>query len=105
MRNLFTLALFLLLASCASSAGDWGPWKMTDVSMEKRDWRFCRADKDGETYHRKGFCYQSQECRFKKTIFGNDKSECRALLLHCSWGDVECMDKYDIFSRSISPRN
>lgn len=93
-----------ILVSCASNGGDWGPWRTTDVSSDNRDWRWCKSDKDGEVYDKKGMCYWSQECRFRKTIFGNEKSECRPVLLHCAWGDISCMDKYDIFSKIITSK-
>lgn len=100
MRNMI-LALVFLLNSCSSMSGEWGPWKMKDVSADKRVWRFCSATLDGEANHRKGICYESQECRTRKTIFGNERVECRGLLLFCAWGDVACLDKYEIFEKVI----
>ena len=95
------MAIMLLCTSCASMSGDWGPWKITDVSTDKQVWRFCSLDLDGPELARKGFCYISQECRFRKTIFGNEKSECRQAPLFCAWSDMECVDRYGILNKVI----
>lgn len=99
---MFKLLLVLtFLTSCVSMSADWSSWKVEDVAYDKRIWRFCSREKDGEELHRKGFCYVSQECRTRKTILGNEKSECRQLPLFCAWGDIECMDRYNIFNKVI----
>lgn len=92
----------LFLASCASTnSADWGPWKIKDVATHEREWDFCRKDKFGELYDGKGFCYASMECRTRRTILGNTREECRPKLLHCPWGDVNCLIEYDIYNSVI----
>lgn len=91
MRKALILILILNI-SCAAS-----PWKIKDVSLEDRDWRFCSMDKDGPTKHRKGFCYISEECR--KRFMRKDL--CRPLPLFCPWSDLKCMDNYKLWSKRI----
>lgn len=91
MKNLIAL---LLLTSVACAAK---PYKINDVSLAKRSWRFCSAAKDGESLHRKGFCYVSQECRERWLR----KDECRPLPLFCKWGDVSCYDKYELWTKKV----
>jgi len=91
MQKLIVLILILNI-SCAAS-----PWKIKDVSLEKRDWRFCSTDKDGPLKHRKGFCYISERCR-KRFLH---KEECEPLPIFCAWGDIKCMDDYKLWSKRI----
>lgn len=82
-------------------SGEWGAWKTVDVNNDKRIWRFCDLDHDGPDNTKKGFCYISQECRYRSTIFGNQKEECRNAPLFCAFTDIACMDRYEIFSKVI----
>lgn len=91
----------MLLSSCSTLSGDWGEWKIVDVAQDKRQWKFCRAELHGDNYHHKGICYVSQECRYRRTIFRNVKSQCRNKMLFCPWGDVNCMVKYDLLDNII----
>lgn len=95
------LGFTLIMTSCASMSEDWGPWKLAGVSIDDRAWRFCSTDLDGAALNRKGMCYISLECRTRKTIFGNEKKECRNAPLFCAWGDIACMDSYNIFNKII----
>ena len=88
----YLLLLLLISVSCASS-----PWTVKDVSLEKREWRFCSEHIDGPGKGLLGFCYSSQECR-KKWL---RKEECRKILLMCKWGEIECMKKYKLFDKKI----
>lgn len=91
----------IFMTACASMSSDWGAWKVKDVATEKQDWRFCSLDKDGAEKAKQGMCYISQECHYRKTILGNEKEECRQAPLFCKWGDIECMDRYNIFNKII----
>lgn len=91
----------LFLVSCSTLSRDWSAWKITDVAENKREWKFCKGDLHGEEFHLKGMCYDSQECRFRKTIFGQEKTECRDKMLYCKWADIECMIKYDLLDNII----
>ena len=64
-------------------------------------WKFCKEDLHGPEVHQKGMCYIAQECRYRKSIFGNTKSECRDSLKFCAWGDVPCMLNNNIFNSDI----
>jgi hypothetical protein len=99
--NKLLITSLLFLVSCASFSGEWGPWKMIDVAQNKREWKFCTAELYGESVHHKGICYDSQECRYRKTLFGRTKSECRDKLLFCEWGDIDCLIRYDILDNII----
>lgn len=93
MKSLHAILLLAIISvSCASKS-----WKVKDVSLENRDWRFCSMDKDGPEKHREGFCYISQECRKRFLL----KEECRTLPLFCKWGDIACMDSYKLFDKKI----
>jgi len=96
------LLILLCLYSCSSISADWSVWQMEDVQSSRREWRFCKEELDGPELHNKGMCYQSEECRTKSTIFGNDKKECRRLTLVCLWGDIDCMVKFGINNMTIS---
>jgi len=96
------LILSLFLYSCASMSSDWSPWQMDDVDTMSREWHFCNEELDGPELHQKGICYQSEECRTRRTIFGNKKKECRRLPLFCAHGDIECLNKYGINVMTIS---
>jgi hypothetical protein len=100
---MYKLFLLLLLTSCVTTdARDWGPWQMDDVQSSERVWRICKEELDGAELHNKGFCYQSEECRTRTTIFGNEKKECRRYSLICMWGDVDCLVKFGINNMTIS---
>lgn len=96
-----TMLLLLLLASCSTMSGEWSAWKITDVAQNKRQWKFCTQELHGNEYHHKGLCYDSQECRHRKTLFGRKKSECRDTMLFCTWGDITCMVKFDLLDNVI----
>ena len=102
MFKLFYLLILVSLYSCASVSADWGPWTMEDSPAPERTWRFCTEELDGPELHNKGYCYQSEECRNKTTILGNDKKECRRLPLFCAHGDMNCLVKYGINTMTIS---
>lgn len=95
------VAISFLLMSCTSAAKDWSDWREESIRIEKRKWDFCHERLHGPEFHMKGFCYVSQECRTRKTIFKNEKKECRKLRLFCKWGDIDCYLKYDILSKRI----
>lgn len=100
--NKLILILLLLVTSCSTFSRDnWGPWKITSVPLNEKVWKFCRAELHGPVYDRKGHCYIDQECRFRETIFGNEKKECRPKTLFCKWGDVQCLERYNIFFNNI----
>lgn len=99
------ILVLMLVCSCATSADrDWGPWKRNGVSTKEMRWHFCREDLDGPELHRKGVCYQSRETRTRKTILGNIRSEHRTVSIFCAWGDVDCLERHDIFHANISNR-
>jgi hypothetical protein len=57
-------------------------------------WRFCSSiDKD---LNKKGFCYITKECRRKIII-----EKCRAKTLFCSWGDIACLEKWEVLDKKI----
>lgn len=97
------IVFITLLTSCASTKSAWSPWTYEGVSQNKMVWRFCSERLDGPDYHHKGLCYQAQECRTRKFLFGT-KKECRVKVLLCSWGDIECMSKYNLMDRIIINR-
>lgn len=104
MFKLILLALAMLLTSCASMSGEYGPWYRVDVATDKREWRFCTEDYDGAQYAMKGLCYSYQECRDYKTIFGNvreEKRQCKKITDHCAWGDLTCMGKHRLWQMKI----
>lgn len=88
------LILFILFVSCSSSAKE---WKRKDVARNKRVWRFCNELLDGPGKHRKGMCYISQLCK-KKSL---GREECKADPFFCAWGNLQCMEKHDIFNKKI----
>jgi|VirMetMinimDraft_7_1064189.scaffolds.fasta_scaffold08663_3 hypothetical protein len=92
----------ILFTSCATFSKDWGEWQRDGIQEKQMDWHFCQAELDGPDFHHKGICYVAQECRHRKTILGNSKSECRNKVLFCAWGDVECMLSNRLLSRSIT---
>ena len=94
--------LLAFLYSCASISGEWGPWSIEDVPTKEREWRFCKEELDGPGFHPDDRCYQSEECRRKKVLFGGEKKECRKATLSCKHGDVECLNKYGILDMTIS---
>lgn len=96
--------MFAFIYSCSSMSSDWSAWKVKDVSQAKQTWRFCHQELDGPTYHRKGMCYISQECRTKNPWYSGEKVECRSLPLFCAWGDIDCMDKNAIFNKVITDK-
>lgn len=96
------LAILLFVSSCASSAErDWGEWQRVGVSQAEEEWHFCQKELDGPEYHEKGHCYQAQECRYRRTIFNNKKSQCRNKVLFCKWGDVQCLYQNNLFNKVI----
>lgn len=96
MRFLF-LTMFILLTSCASEARrNWSSWYPVDLETSERRWDICKEDKYGPLYHMKGFCWSYDECRKRKTFLGRTEKECRVKILHCKWGDIPCMVKYNI---------
>ena len=101
MAKIYLLSV-LLLVSCASFSKDWGPWQRAGIAEKEMDWHFCQEELDGPDYHHKGICYVAQECRYRKTVFGNTRSECRNKILFCSWGDIECMQNNRLFGRVIT---
>jgi len=80
----------LMLTSCAAA-----PWKHAGVAPEKRSWRFCTEEYDGDKAG-KGFCYIDKECR-RQFIF----KKCRPKPLFCAWGDIPCMTKYKVYPNMI----
>ena len=100
MYKIILLSFFL--ASCASTAREWGPWKRCGVAQEKMTWDFCQERLHGNQYHQKGMCYPALECRERRTIFNNPKIEERSIMLFCAWGDIECMNKHGLFQKVIS---
>jgi len=91
------LILILLFVSCASSSSqEWGPWVDKDVDIIEREWAICHEEKDGPKLHMAGFCWSLDECRTRKTILNNTREECRVKIVHCPWGDKECMIKYHL---------
>ena len=101
MFKLLSLLLSLCLYSCASVSADWTSWTMSDVPSEERAWRWCSEELDGPVLAGKGWCWQAEECRTKRSILGNDKKECRDLTLHCAHGDVQCFLKYGYNNMTI----
>ena len=95
------LVLILLFTSCSSMSRSWGEWKVASVPLNEKTWNFCREERDGPELHGKGICFQDQECRYKKTLIGRTKSECRNKVLFCKWGDIPCLKKYNIFFNTI----
>lgn len=98
------LTLFILLASCSSmetSAGNWGKWKDIDITKHEREWDICESEKYGQDLHLKGFCWSYTQCRKKKLIFGRKKKQCRVKIVHCKWGDIECMIKYNLNNATL----
>ena len=89
MRSIIIiLYLVTVTTSCASAK-----WKVKDVSLQKRVWRFCSEQYDGQKLHEKGFCYISQEC--------NWRNKCRPLPLFCAWNDISCLKKYKVLQKKI----
>lgn len=100
MLKVLLFSVFLL-SSCASASGEWSPWSEKTIRLEERYWRFCSERFDGQEFADKGICFIAQECRERKTILNNIKSECRNKQLFCVWGDIECMMKYKILDKKI----
>lgn len=101
MRKVILILLFAISYSCASTSAEWSAWKPFTEAQEDQDWRFCNASKDGPELHRKGMCWQAQECRTKNPWYSGEKKECRRMTLFCKWGDVDCMDINGIFNKVI----
>ena len=97
----YLMILCMVLTSCASISGEWGAYKRVGVAQSKEVWHFCRKDLHGPELHGTGVCYPAQECRFRKTILGNEKRECRTKMLVCKWGDVTCLQDHNIFNNVI----
>lgn len=97
----YLLLATMLLTSCASISGEWGPYKRVGVAQDKEIWHFCRKDLHGPDLHGKGVCYPAQECKFRRTILGNEKRKCRTKMLFCKWGDVTCLQDNNIFNNVI----
>jgi len=93
--------LMFLVSSCASFSGEWSDWRTVSVPSNEKAWHFCREELHGPELNEKGMCYVDQECRYRRTIFGKKKSECRNKNLFCKWGDIQCMRKYNIFFNKI----
>lgn len=91
----FIILLPFLFVSCASLKADWSPWIDQDVTMNERRWDICQEEKYGVDLHLKGFCWSLKECRTKKVLFSTRK-ECRVKIVHCKWGDIQCMIKYNL---------
>lgn len=84
-----TLLLMAFTTSCSSTADARAEWYVKDVAAERRQWRYCSDDKDGEGKNGKGFCYISQKC-IKKFL---RKEKCKNVYMFCAHGDVECLAK------------
>lgn len=97
----YLIILIMVLTSCSSISGEWGPYKRVGVAQVKEVWHFCRRDLHGEALHGKGVCYPAQECKFRKTILGNERKECRTKMLFCKWGDLTCLHDNNIFYNVI----
>lgn len=91
MRNFlnFTIFSIILLSACASDSDAKAKWYVKDVSMKKREWRYCSEDLDGPEKADKGFCYISQRCIDKAFR----KERCEPVPLFCVHGDFECLRK------------
>lgn len=86
---LFLSLGFSILTACSSVSDAKAEWYIKDVSMEKREWRYCSEDKDGPDLDGKGFCYISQKC-IKKFL---RKEKCVPVPMFCAHGDSECLRK------------
>lgn len=96
MFKILLISVILLTSSCATGKAK---YKDVNISLKNMTWRFCSADRDGE-FAQKGLCYWHKEC---KSRFLRPK-KCRRKLLHCSWGDVACMNKWKILEKTINNR-
>ena len=104
MQTIVKIALLcvLLFSSCASQAErEWSEWEREGVPAAEMKWHICKEELDGPDLHLAGFCYQANECRTRKTIFGNERKECRNKLLICKWGDIDCILYHNIDSMVI----
>lgn len=101
MSKIILIFFISIFYSCSTMSSDWGDWYLQDSPTKDREWHFCIDELDGPELHRKGICYQSKECRDRKTILGNKRTECRRAPLFCPWGDFDCLIKYGINSMSI----
>lgn len=91
--KLIPVLMILMVVSCASAKSEYKP---CGVSHEKKTWRWCDAEKDGNKADM-GLCYWDIYC--KKSFFRIKK---KRVHLFCAHGDLYCMDKYGIDEMKIS---